>query len=189
MDLNHGKLELIYIPRKPLSCPTQTPNAQWSAWTHCLPGGLCKKPSDWVIFRVFFPPQKLTLDNAKKQEGKKKTKPKASGIPQGLVPILSGAGEARQAQPRQPGTSSPRRPQRAAAPYLPHGEIPIIHPAGKGLITPCCCRQGRNPSSFPPQASFHPHLLLPVWSLGFFEFEVFPSPPFFFLSFAGGDSS
>lgn len=146
MHLNHGKLELIYIPREPLSCPEQPRKAQWPAWHHCLPGGLRKTPSN----RLNSPPpplspaRKLPLDKAKKQEGG------IGGSSWSSAGLGTGTTRGRRGEPVLGCPGWPGRPRRTAAPYLPHGEIPIIHPAGEGLLTLRCSRQRTNPSSFPP---------------------------------------
>lgn len=180
MHLNHGKLELIYIPREPLSCPEQPRKAQWPAWHHCLPGGLRKTPSN----RLNSPPPPFPQPGnflLTRLRNKKGALGGAAGAPQGLVPVLPGAGEA-----------SPSWAARAGLAGL----------GGQRLLT---CLMVRFPSSIQPargcshcaapgSAQIHqvshrkqvfPPLLLPDF---FFLLLIFPPP---FLSFAGGgrDSS
>lgn len=71
---------------------------------------------------------------------------------------------------------------RSRAPHLPHGELPIIHPAGKGLRRATGRRAGIHQVScctqvFPPR--------LGCFYFFFFSFFLSPPPPFFYPLLGG----
>lgn len=133
-------------PSRTAFVPRTTPKGTMT----CMASLPARRITQNPLKSVKFPPpplspaRKLPLDKAKKQEGG------IGGSSWSSAGLGTGTTRGRRGEPVLGCPGWPGRPRRTAAPYLPHGEIPIIHPAGEGLLTLRCSRQRTNPSSFPP---------------------------------------